>query len=42
MRCHCCLKETENEIERINRELETRTDYESDDYLALIEKVSSP
>ena len=35
------LKETENEIERINRELETRTDYESDEYMALIEKVSS-
>ncbi len=35
------LKDTENEIERINRELETRTDYESDDYMALIEKVSA-
>ncbi len=35
------LKETEAEIERINKELETRTDYESDDYMALIEKVSS-
>ena len=35
------LKDTENEIERINRELETRTDYESDEYMALIEKVSS-
>ncbi|MBR4271727.1 MAG: ABC-F family ATP-binding cassette domain-containing protein, partial [Bacteroidales bacterium] len=27
--------------ERINRELETRTDYESDEYMALIEKVST-
>ncbi len=35
------LKDTEAEIERINKELETRTDYESDDYMALIEKVSS-
>ena len=35
------LKDTEKEIERINRELETRTDYESDEYMALIEKVSS-
>ena len=35
------LKDTENEIERINRELETRTDYESDEYMALIEKVST-
>ena len=35
------LKDTENEIERINRLLETRTDYESDEYMALIEKVST-
>ena len=35
------LKDTENEIERINRELETRTDYESEEYMALIEKVST-
>ena len=35
------LKDTEKEIERINHELETRTDYESDEYMALIEKVSS-
>ncbi len=35
------LKDTENEIERINKELETRTDYESDEYMALIEKVSA-
>lgn len=35
------LKDTENEIERINHELETRTDYESDEYMALIEKVSA-
>ena len=35
------LKDTESEIERLNHELETRTDYESDDYMALIEKVSA-
>lgn len=35
------LKETEAEIEAINQELTTRTDYESDEYMALIEKVSS-
>ena len=35
------LKDTENEIERINRELETRTDYESEEYMALIEQVSA-
>lgn len=35
------LKETENEIERINKELETRTDYESDEYMKLIETVSA-
>ncbi|MBR6176985.1 MAG: ABC-F family ATP-binding cassette domain-containing protein [Bacteroidales bacterium] len=35
------LKDTENEIERINRELETRTDYESEEYMALIERVSA-
>ncbi len=34
------LMETEAEINRINDELATRTDYESDDYMALIEKVS--
>ena len=34
------LFETEAEINRINDELATRTDYESDDYMALIEKVS--
>lgn len=34
------LRETEQEIEKINAELATRTDYESDDYMALIEKVS--
>ena len=34
------LMETEAEINRINEELTTRTDYESDDYMALIEKVS--
>ena len=35
------LKETEEEIDAINNELATRTDYESDEYMALIEKVSS-
>jgi len=35
------LKETEAEIDRINKELETRTDYESDEYMGLIEKVSA-
>lgn len=34
------LLETEAEINRINEELTTRTDYESDSYMALIEKVS--
>ena len=34
------LMETEAEIEKLNNELATRTDYESDDYMALIEKVS--
>ena len=34
------LKETEKEIDAINHELETRTDYESDEYMALITKVS--
>lgn len=35
------LHEMEAEIERMNNELATRTDYESDDYMALIEKVAS-
>ncbi len=35
------LKETEKEIDAINDELATRTDYESDEYMALIEKVSA-
>ena len=35
------LHETEAEINRINEELTTRTDYESDEYMALIEKVSA-
>lgn len=34
------LMEAEAEIERLNNELATRTDYESDEYMALIEKVS--
>lgn len=35
------LHEMEAEIEQLNKELETRTDYESDSYMELIEKVSS-
>lgn len=35
------LHEIEAEINRINEELTTRTDYESDEYMALIEKVSA-
>ncbi|MCQ2212211.1 MAG: ATP-binding cassette domain-containing protein [Bacteroidaceae bacterium] len=35
------LRETEAEIDEINRQLETRTDYESEEYMALIEKVSA-
>ena len=35
------LREMEAEIDRMNEELSTRTDYESDSYMALIEKVSA-
>ncbi len=35
------LHEMEAEIEAINKELETRTDYDSEEYYALIEKVST-
>lgn len=35
------LHAMEAEIEALNHELSTRTDYESDDYMALIEKVST-
>ena len=35
------LHEMEAEIERLNKEMETRTDYESDNYMELIEKVSA-
>ena len=35
------LHEAEAEINRINEELTVRTDYESDEYMALIEKVST-
>ena len=35
------LKEMEAEIDAINQELTVRTDYESDEYMALIEKVSA-
>ena len=34
------LHEMESEIEAINKELETRTDYDSEEYNALIERVS--
>ena len=36
---HLC--EMEEEIERMNNELATRTDYESDSYMELIEKVAA-
>ena len=32
--------EMRDEMERLNKELETRTDYESDSYMSIIEKVS--
>lgn len=35
------LKELEAEIERLNEELTARTDYESESYMALIEKVTA-
>lgn len=35
------VKNMEREIEEINEALSTRTDYESDEYMALIERVSS-
>ena len=35
------LREMEAEIDAMNNELATRTDYESDSYMALIEKVAS-
>ena len=35
------LHEMEAEIEALNKELETRTDYESDSYMELIERVST-
>ncbi|WP_321424777.1 ABC-F family ATP-binding cassette domain-containing protein [uncultured Bacteroides sp.] len=35
------IHEMETEIERLNKELETRTDYESDSYMELIENVSA-
>lgn len=35
------LREMEEEIERMNNELATRTDYESDSYMELIEKVAA-
>ena len=35
------LHEMEAEIEAMNEELATRTDYESDDYMALIERVAT-
>ncbi len=35
------VKELEEEIERINKELTVRTDYESDEYMQLIKQVAS-
>ena len=35
------LKEMEGEIEQLNQELMTRTDYESEEYMSLIEKVAA-
>ena len=35
------LHEMEAKIDRLNKELETRTDYESDSYMELIERVSA-
>lgn len=35
------IHETEAEIDRINRELSARTDYESDDFQALIERMTN-
>ena len=35
------LDEMEAELDRMNNELATRTDYESDDYMALIEEVAT-
>ena len=35
------LKNMEQEIERLNKELETRTDYDSPEYYEIIEKVSA-
>ena len=35
------LKEMEGEIDQLNQELMTRTDYESEEYMALIEKVAA-
>ena len=35
------LKEMEAEIDEMNNQLATRTDYESEDYMALIEKVTA-
>ena len=35
------LKAMETEIDELNNQLATRTDYESDDYMALIEKVTA-
>ena len=34
------VHEMSDEMDRLNKELETRTDYESDDYMALIERVT--
>ena len=38
-RLHTCFK-MKNEMDVLNKALETRTDYESDEYMSIIEKVS--
>ncbi|GAA3515839.1 ABC-F family ATP-binding cassette domain-containing protein [Aquimarina addita] len=34
------ISDMQNEMDRLNKELETRTDYESDEYMAIIQKVT--
>lgn len=40
MKAFSHLLEMKNEMEELNHQLETRTDYESDDYMKIIERVS--
>ncbi len=40
MECFTELKKIENELHELNMELESRQDYESDDYMLLLEKLS--